>query len=141
MLITSAFLKSFSLGFTCFFVPFSVCLQSFPESGSFPMNQFFSSGSQRIGASASAFLRISMAHSPFAVLAEVPVSGIRLLPSSPFAGASRLSGDAGAFPRGTLSLAPASAAPAQTHFSWSFLDPTAPVYSLHSYLLCLPLPE
>ena len=34
-------------------IPFS-CLQSFPESGSFPMSQFFASGSQNIGASASA---------------------------------------------------------------------------------------
>ena len=33
--------------------PFSSCLQSFPASGSFPMSQFFTSGSQRIGASAS----------------------------------------------------------------------------------------
>ena len=35
-------------------VPFSSHLQSFPASGSFPMSQSFSSGSQRIGASASA---------------------------------------------------------------------------------------
>ena len=34
-------------------VPF-FCLQSFPEPGSFPMSQFFSSGGQSIGASASA---------------------------------------------------------------------------------------
>ena len=34
-------------------VPFSSCLQSFPASGSFPMSQFFASGSQSIGASAS----------------------------------------------------------------------------------------
>ena len=34
-------------------VPFS-CLQSFPPSGSFPMSQFFTSGGQSIGASASA---------------------------------------------------------------------------------------
>ena len=33
--------------------PFSSCLQSFPPSGSFPMNQFFTSGGQSIGASAS----------------------------------------------------------------------------------------
>ena len=32
-------------------VPFS-CLQSFPASGSFPLSQFFTSGGQRIGASA-----------------------------------------------------------------------------------------
>ena len=35
-------------------VPFSFCLQSFPTSGSFLMNQLFTSGGQRIGASASA---------------------------------------------------------------------------------------
>ena len=35
-------------------VPFSSCLQSFPASGSFPMSQLFASGSQNIGASASA---------------------------------------------------------------------------------------
>ena len=33
-------------------VPFSSCLQSFPASESFPMSQFFASGSQSIGASA-----------------------------------------------------------------------------------------
>ena len=37
-----------------FVVPFSSCLQSFPASGSFPMSQFFASGGQSIGASASA---------------------------------------------------------------------------------------
>jgi len=35
-------------------VPFSSCLQSFTASGSFPKSQFFPSGSQSIGASASA---------------------------------------------------------------------------------------
>ena len=35
-------------------IPFSPCLQSFPPSGSFPMSQFFTSGSQSIGVSASA---------------------------------------------------------------------------------------
>ena len=35
-------------------IPFSSCPQSFPASGSFPMSQLFSSGSQSIGASASA---------------------------------------------------------------------------------------
>ena len=34
-------------------VPFSSCPQSFPASGSFPVSQFFASGGQRIGASAS----------------------------------------------------------------------------------------
>ena len=37
-------------------VPFSSCLQSFPTSRSFPMSQFFTSGSQSIGALASASL-------------------------------------------------------------------------------------
>ena len=35
-------------------VPLSSCLQSFPASGSFPVSQFFTSGDQSIGASASA---------------------------------------------------------------------------------------
>ena len=35
-------------------VPFSSCLQSFLAAGSFPMSQFFSSGGQSIGVSASA---------------------------------------------------------------------------------------
>ena len=35
-------------------VPFSSCLQSFPASGSFQMNQFFASSGQSIGVSASA---------------------------------------------------------------------------------------
>ena len=36
-----------------FVIPFSSCFQSFPASGSFPMSQFFASGGQSIGASAS----------------------------------------------------------------------------------------
>ena len=35
-------------------IPFSSHLQSFPASGSFPISQFFASGGQRIGVSASA---------------------------------------------------------------------------------------
>ena len=35
-------------------IPFSSCLQSFPVSGSFAVSQFFASGGQSIGASASA---------------------------------------------------------------------------------------
>ena len=35
-------------------VPFSSCLQSFPDLGSFPVSQFFTSSGQIIGASASA---------------------------------------------------------------------------------------
>ena len=34
-------------------IPFSSCPQSFPASGSFPMSQFFASGGQSIGVSAS----------------------------------------------------------------------------------------
>ena len=34
-------------------IPFSSCLQSFPGSGFFPVSQFFASGGQSIGASAS----------------------------------------------------------------------------------------
>ena len=37
-------------------VPFSSCLQSFPASGSFQTSQFFASGGQSIGASASAWI-------------------------------------------------------------------------------------
>ena len=37
-------------------VPFSFCLQSFPASGSFPRSQFFTSGEQSIGDSASALV-------------------------------------------------------------------------------------
>ena len=37
-------------------VPFSSCLQSFPTSGSFQMSQFFASGGQSTGASASALV-------------------------------------------------------------------------------------
>ena len=36
-------------------IPFSSCPQSFPASGSFPMNWLFASGGQSIGASASVF--------------------------------------------------------------------------------------
>ena len=35
-------------------IPFSSCLQSFPALGSFPMSQFFASGGQNVGVSASA---------------------------------------------------------------------------------------
>ena len=34
-------------------IPFSSCLQSFPASGSFPKSQFFTSGGQSVGVSAS----------------------------------------------------------------------------------------
>ena len=39
---------------SCPVIPFSSCLQSIPPSGSFPMSQFFASGGQNIGVSASA---------------------------------------------------------------------------------------
>ena len=35
-------------------IPISSCLQSFPASGSFPVSQFFASGDQNLGVSASA---------------------------------------------------------------------------------------
>ena len=38
---------------SCSVIPFSSCLWSFPSSGSFPMSQFFTSGGQSIGVSAS----------------------------------------------------------------------------------------
>ena len=41
-------------------VPFSSCPQSFPASGSFPVSQFFASGGQSIGVSASASASPSM---------------------------------------------------------------------------------
>ena len=52
--VSDAIQPSYPLSF------FSFCLQSFPESGSFPMSWLFASGGQRIGASASA-----SASSPF----------------------------------------------------------------------------
>ena len=51
--------NSYSLNWWChptilsFIVPFSYCLQSFPESGSFPMNRLFTSDGQSIRDSAS----------------------------------------------------------------------------------------
>ena len=39
---------------SCSVIPFSSCLKSFPASGYFPVSQFFPSGGQRIGVSASA---------------------------------------------------------------------------------------
>ena len=51
------YLNSYSLSphpiITSFVVPFSSCLLSFPTSGSFHMSQFFASGSQSLGVSAS----------------------------------------------------------------------------------------
>ena len=42
------------LTISSYVVPFSFCLQSYTASGSFPVSQFFASGSQSIGVSASA---------------------------------------------------------------------------------------
>ena len=50
LMSTESVLPSISSSVT----PFSSCLQSLPASGSFPMSQFFESGGQNIGASASA---------------------------------------------------------------------------------------
>ena len=47
------------------FVPFCSCLQSFPASGSFPISQFFASGGQSIGASASASVLSMNIHDRF----------------------------------------------------------------------------
>ena len=44
---------------SCFVVPFSSSLQSFSASGSFPMSQFFTSDSQRIGVSTSATVSVT----------------------------------------------------------------------------------
>ena len=43
----------FHLTISSFVIPFSSCLHSFPASGSLPMSQFFGSGGQSIGVSAS----------------------------------------------------------------------------------------
>ena len=47
-------IKSCYLNISTSVAPFSFCLHSFPASGSFPVSQLFASGSQNIGASASA---------------------------------------------------------------------------------------
>ena len=44
-------------------IPFSSCLKSFPESGSFQTSQFFTSGSQSIGVSASASVLMNIQRS------------------------------------------------------------------------------
>ena len=58
-------------------VPFSSCLQSFPASGSFPMSQFFASGGQSIGASASALVL------PMNIQDWFPLNGLVGSPCSP----------------------------------------------------------
>ena len=52
--ITNMSIESVVLSISSSVVPFSSCPQSFPASGSFQMSPFFPSGSQSIGASASA---------------------------------------------------------------------------------------
>ena len=64
-------------------VPFSSCLQSFPESGSFQMSQFFPSGGQSIGVSASASVL------PMNIQNWFPL-GLTGLISSQFKGLSRV---------------------------------------------------
>ena len=58
-------------------VPFSFCPQSFPASGSFPMNQFFASGGQSIGVSASTLVL------PMNTQAWSPLDGLIGSPCSP----------------------------------------------------------
>ena len=57
--------------------PFSSCFQSFPASESFPMSQFFSSGGQSTGASASASVL------PMNIQGWFPLGWTGLVPSSP----------------------------------------------------------
>ena len=61
-------------------VPFS-CLQSFPESGYFPLSQFFSSGSQSIVASASEIYYTLMIYS-CSWVEDSSLSGYQLFPNS-----------------------------------------------------------
>ena len=46
-------------------IPFSSCLQSFPASGSFPVSQFFTSGGQSIGTSASTLYFVTSSNCPY----------------------------------------------------------------------------
>ena len=50
-------------------VPFSSCLQSCPASGSFALSQFFASGGQNIGVSASASVLLMNIHWPIPFMA------------------------------------------------------------------------
>ena len=63
--------------------PFSSCLQSFPVSGSFPMSQFFVSGGQSIGASASASVLPKKIKNWFPLLVWTPCSPRDSQESSP----------------------------------------------------------
>ena len=55
-------------------VPFSSCLQSFPASGSFPMNWLFASCGQSIGASLSVLLTNIQGWYPFGLIGLTPCS-------------------------------------------------------------------
>ena len=74
------------LTISSFVVPFSSCLQSFPPSESFPVNQFFTSGGQTLGASALASVL------PMIIQDWVPL-GLTALISLPFKGLSRVFSD------------------------------------------------
>ena len=50
-LLKFMYIESVMLTFSSSLAPFSSCLQSFPESGSFPVSWFFTSNGQSIGAS------------------------------------------------------------------------------------------
>ena len=58
-------------------VPFSCCLQSFPTSGSFQMSQFFTSGGQNIGVSASTSV-LPMNTQEWSLRRQVKQSGIAI---------------------------------------------------------------
>ena len=75
------------LTISCFAAPFSVCLQPFPESGSFPKSQLFASGDRSIRASASAL--------PMHIQGWFPL-GLTGLISSPSKGLPNV------FPRSTI---------------------------------------
>ena len=59
-------------------LPFSSCPQSFPASGSFPMSQFCASGSQHIGASASASVLLIQDWIPLGLTGLVSLQSKRL---------------------------------------------------------------
>ena len=66
-------------------IPFSSCLQSFPISGSFPMNQFFASGGQsvRVSASASVLPMNIQGWFPFGLTGWISLQSKRLSRVSP----------------------------------------------------------
>ena len=65
-------------------IPFSSCLQSSPASGSFPMSQFFASGGQSIGVSASASVLPMNIQGWFPLELESPRDSPKSSPSSHF---------------------------------------------------------